>query len=167
MNVKIGPTGTKTPTERPLGAPNTSSRRPQNVLRAILSSKKQANDAQGSSKSNLEALFGRCRAPKEPPRDPQELPKGAQESPQTVSKPSLDLNRCFFINAKIPKGKSRFFRVGGSACELTIDAKRHRKKIKYDIEERKTKINEKKQPEASKRGPRKFPDESGSPLWSM
>ena len=58
-------------------------------------------------------------------------------------------------------------RVGGSACELTIDAKRHRKKIKYDIEERKTKINEKKQPEASKRGPREFPDESGSPLWSM
>ena len=45
-------------------------------------------------------------------------------------------------------------RVGGFAWELKIDAKRHRKKIKYDIEERKTKINEKKQPEASKRGPR-------------
>ena len=41
MNVKIGPTGTKTPTERPLGAPNTSPRRPQNVLSAIFSGKKQ------------------------------------------------------------------------------------------------------------------------------
>ena len=58
-------------------------------------------------------------------------------------------------------------RVGGSACELKIDAKRHRKKIKDDIEERRTKINEKKQLEASKRGPIKFQEESGSPLWSM
>ena len=167
MNVKIGPTGTKTPTERPLGAPNTSPKRPQNVLRAIFSSKKQANDAQGSSKSNLEAFFGICRGPKELPRDPQELPKGAQESSQTVSKPSLDLNRCFFINVKISSRKLRFLRVGRSACELKIDAKRPRQKIKDDIEERRTKINEKNQPEASKRGPRKFPDESGSPLWSM
>ena len=167
MNVKIGPTGTKTPTERPLGAPNTSSRRPQNVLRAILSSKKQANDAQGSSKSNLEALFGRCRAPKEPPRDPQELPKGAQESPQTLSKPTLDLNRCFSINVKISYGKSRFLRVGGSAWELKIDPRRFRKKIQHDIEDRSTKRNEKKQQAASKRGPREFQEESGSPMWSM
>ncbi len=160
MNVKIGPTGTKTPTERPLGAPNTSPKRPQNVLRAIFSSKKQANDAQGSSKSNVEALFGRCRAPEEPPKDSQELPKVAQESPQTLSKPSLDLNRSFFFftNVNISEGKSRFLRVGGSAWELKIDPKRPRKKIKDDIEERKTKINEQKQPEASKRGPRKFPD---------
>ena len=144
MNVKIGPTGTKTPTERPRGAPNTSPIRPQNVLSAIFSGKKQANDAQGSSKSNLEALFGRCRAPKEPPRDPQELPKGAQESPQTLSKPSLDLNRCFFINVKISSGKSRFLRVGGSAWELKIDPKRLRQKITYDIDDRRTKRNEKK-----------------------
>ena len=58
-------------------------------------------------------------------------------------------------------------RVGGSAWELKIDPKRLRKQIKDDIEERRTKINEKKQPEASKRGPIKFQDESGSPLWSM
>ena len=157
MNVKIGPTGTKTPTERPLGAPNTSPRRPQNVLRAILSSKKQANDAQGSSKSNLEALFGRCRAPIEPPRDPQELPKGAQESPQTLSKPALDLNICFFTNAKISYGKSRFLRVGGSAWELKIDPKRPRKKIKDDIEERKTNINEQEAARSEQTRPKKVP----------
>ena len=45
-------------------------------------------------------------------------------------------------------------RVGGSAWELKIDPKRHRKKIKDDIEERITNMNEKKQPEASKIGPR-------------
>ena len=43
-------------------------------------------------------------------------------------------------------------RVGGSAWELKIDPKRSRKKIKDDIEERRTNMNEKKQPEASKRG---------------
>ena len=58
-------------------------------------------------------------------------------------------------------------RVGGFAWELKIDAQRLRKQIKDDIEERKTNINEKKQPEASKRGPIKFQEESGSPLWSM
>ena len=45
-------------------------------------------------------------------------------------------------------------RVGGFAWELKIDPKRPRKKIKDDIEERRTNMNEKKQPEASKRGPR-------------
>ena len=69
--------------------------------KAIVGSKKRANEAQESSKRNLEALCGRCKAPKEPPRDPQELPKGAEESPQTLSKPTLDLNRSFFRNVKI------------------------------------------------------------------
>ena len=35
-------------------------------------------------------------------------------------------------------------RVGGSAWELKIDPKRVRKKIKYDIEKRRTKRGEKK-----------------------
>ena len=60
-----------------------------------------------------------------------------------------------------------FFGVGGSAWELKIDPKRPRKKIKDDIEERRTKRNEKKQQEASKRGPKEFQDKSGSPLWSI
>ena len=45
-------------------------------------------------------------------------------------------------------------RIGGSASELKIVPKRPRKKIKDDIEERRTNMNEKKQPEASKIGPR-------------
>ena len=53
-------------------------------------------------------------------------------------------------------------RVGGSAWEFKIDPKRARKKIKDDIEERRTKIHEKKQPEASKRGPKEFQEGSGS-----
>ena len=53
-------------------------------------------------------------------------------------------------------------RVGGSAWELKIDLKRPRKKIKKDIEERRTNMNKKKQPEASKIGPREFRWESGS-----
>ena len=55
---------------------------------AIVGSKKRANEAQESSKANLEALFGRSRGPKELPRYPQELLKGARESPKTLSKPS-------------------------------------------------------------------------------
>ena len=51
-------------------------------------------------------------------------------------------------------------RVGGSAWELKIDPKRLRQKITYDIDDRRTKRNEKKQQGASKRSPREFPDES-------
>ena len=68
----------------------TSQRRPQNLPKATFGSKKQANEAQESSKTNLEALFGRSRSPKELPRAPQELPKGARGNPKTVPKPSLD-----------------------------------------------------------------------------
>ena len=60
---------------------------------AIFGSKKRANEAQESSKTNSEAFFARFRGPKELPRDPQELPKGARESPETFSKPSLDRKR--------------------------------------------------------------------------
>ena len=47
-------------------------------------------------------------------------------------------------------------RVGGSAWELKINPKRPQKKIKDDIEERKTQRNKKQQPKASKRGPKEF-----------
>ena len=60
-----------------------------------------------------------------------------------------------------------FLRMGGSAWELKIDGKRLRKKIKNDIDDRRTKRNEKKLQGASKRGPREFQEESGSPLWSI
>ena len=59
---------------------------------AIVGSKKRANEAQESSKTNLEALFRRTRSPKELPIYPQELPKGARESPKTFSKQDLDQN---------------------------------------------------------------------------
>ena len=88
------------------------------------------------------------RAPNTPPGAPKRSPREPPNGFKTTfgSKP-------FFINVNISERKSRFLRVGGSACELTIDAKMHRKKIKYDIEERRNKINEHEQEEASKRGP--------------
>ena len=58
-------------------------------------------------------------------------------------------------------------RVGEVVWELSIDPKTLRQKIEYDIEERRTKISEKKQQEASKRSPREFQEEPGSPRWSM
>ena len=53
-------------------------------------------------------------------------------------------------------------RVGGFAWELKINPKRPLKKIKDDIEERKTQRNKKQQPKASKRGPKEFQEGSGS-----
>ena len=53
-------------------------------------------------------------------------------------------------------------RVGGSVWELKIDPKRPRQKIKDDIAESRTKMNKKKQPEASKRGQREFQEGSRS-----
>ena len=88
--VKIVSTETKIPPERPPDAPKTKQSRPLKALTTIFGNKKRANEAQGSSRTNLEALVGRSRGPKELPRDPQEPPKGAQESPKTLSKPSLD-----------------------------------------------------------------------------
>ena len=142
--VKIALTETKTPPKSASGAPKTSQRRPQNARKTIFGSKKRANEAQGSSRTNLEALFGRSRGPKEPAIDPQELPKGAQGSPKTLSIPSLDLKRCCFKTVKTPEGKSRFLRVGGSIWEFKIDLKRLRKEIKNDIERRRQKLDEKK-----------------------
>ena len=100
----------------------------------------------------------RQETPKRPPRDP----KGSQKSPKTVSKPSLDLNRSSFTHVNISNGKSRFLRVGGSVWDFKIDPKRPRQKIKDDIAESRTKMNKKKQPEASKRRQREFQEGSRS-----
>ena len=64
----------------------TSQRRPQNLPKATFGSKKQANEAQESSKTNLEALFGRSRGPKELPRAPQEPPKSSQKEAERAPK---------------------------------------------------------------------------------
>ena len=85
--IKTSLAGTKTPPPKPSGAPNTSQIRPQNLPKATFGSKKQANEARESSKTNLEALSsGRTRSPKEPPRDPQETPKSSQKEPERVPK---------------------------------------------------------------------------------
>ena len=84
--VEIGLTDAKTTLKRPSGAPKTSQRQPQNAPKAIFGSKKRANEAQESSKTNLEALFGRSRGPKELPRDPQETPKSSQKEPERAPK---------------------------------------------------------------------------------
>ena len=96
--VEIGLSEAKTPPKRPSGAPKTSQRRPQNPPKAIFGSKRRANQAQESSKMNLEALFGRSRGPSELPRALQELPKGARESPKTIAKPSSRL----FFSTRLP-----------------------------------------------------------------
>ena len=86
LMVEIGLTDAKTTFKRPSGAPKTSQRQLQNAPKAIFGSKKRANEAQESSKTNLEALFGRSRGPKELPRDPQESPKKAPRAPQDAPK---------------------------------------------------------------------------------
>ena len=93
LMVANGLTDASTTLKRPSGAPNTSQRQPHNAPKAIIGSKKRANQAQESSKSNLDALFGRSRGLKELPRDPQELPKVARGSFKTLSKPSLGRKR--------------------------------------------------------------------------
>ena len=108
LMVEIGLTDAKTALNRPSGAPKTSQIKPYNAPKAIFGSKKRADEAQESSKTNLEALFGRSRGPKELPRAPQELPKGARESPQTIAKPFLDRKRSFLQNVNIVIGKSKF-----------------------------------------------------------
>ena len=97
---------------------------------AIVGSKKRANEAQESSKTNLDALFGRSIVPEELPRDPQELPKVARESPKTLSKPSLGRKRWFFKNVRISQVKSTFSKVGDSVRELKVGPKTFREEIK-------------------------------------
>ena len=86
LMVEIGLTDAKTTLKRPSGAPKTSQRQPQNAPKAIFGSKKRANEAQESSKTNLEALFGRSRGPKELPRAPQEPPKSSQKEAERAPK---------------------------------------------------------------------------------
>ena len=86
MVVKIEQTENKIPPERLPQATKTSPIRPQKPLTTIFGSKKQANEAQESSKTNLEALFGRSRGPTELPRDPQETPKSSQKEPERAPK---------------------------------------------------------------------------------
>ena len=104
LMVEIGLADAKTALKRPSGAPKTSQRQPQNAPKAIFGSKKRANEAQESSKTNLEALFGRSRGPKELPRDPQESPKSSQKeaerAPKRFQKPSLDRKWRFLKNQR-------------------------------------------------------------------
>ena len=85
LMVEMGLTEAKTPPKRPSWAPKTSQIRPQNRPKATFGSKKQANEAQESSKTNLEA-FGRSRGPKELPKDSQETPKSFQKEPERAPK---------------------------------------------------------------------------------
>ena len=89
LMVEIGLADANTTLKMPSGAPKTSQIRPQNAPNTIFGSKKRANEAQESSKRNLEALCGRSRGPKEPPMNRQGPPKEAHESPKTCSKPSF------------------------------------------------------------------------------
>ena len=53
--IKTSLAGTKTPPKKPSGAQQTSQIRPQNLPKATFGSKKQANEAQESSKSDKNA----------------------------------------------------------------------------------------------------------------
>ena len=101
LMVEIGVTDAKATLKRPSGAPRTSQRQPQNAPKAIFGSKKRANEAQESSKTNLEALFGRSRGPKELPRAPQEPPKSSQKEAERASKRSQ--NHHWIENADFSK----------------------------------------------------------------
>ena len=93
--VEIGLTEAKTTLKRPSGAPKTSQRQPQNAPKAIFGSKKRANEAQESSKTNLEALFGRSRGPKELAKRSPKEPVRAQSECKTISRSkTLILQKC-------------------------------------------------------------------------
>ena len=72
--------------KRPSGAPTTSQKQPHDAPKAIFGSKKRANQAQESSKTNLDALFGRSRGPQEFPRAPPKAPQSSPREPQHVFK---------------------------------------------------------------------------------
>ena len=76
--VEIGLTDAKTTRKSQSGAPKTSKIWPQNPPKAIFGSKRRANEAQESSKTNLEVSLVDLEAP-----------KGSQESPKTIAKPFL------------------------------------------------------------------------------
>ena len=158
--VEIGLTDANTTLRKPSGAPKTSQRQPQNAPKAIFGSKKRANEAQESSKTNLEALFGRSRGPKELPRAPQEPPKSSQKEPERAPKrfqnhlwvESVDFSRVELL----PRRNQGCLRVGGSAWELKIDPKRLRKKEKNDIEKITKKRDENKRINSEKNSSKKL-----------
>ena len=84
----------------------------------------------------------------EAPKSSQDTPKGSQKEPKRAPKRFQNhlwiKNVDFSKNVRIPFVKSTFSRVGGSVWELKIDPKRPRKKINNDIENRRTKIGDKK-----------------------
>ena len=167
LMVEIGVTDAKTTLKRPSGAPKTSQRWPQNPPKAIFGSKRRANQAQESSKMNLEALFGRSRGPSELPRAAQELPKGARESPRTTAKPFLDRKSWFFNNAIIHIGKSTFSRVGGRFGSSKSTPRGSERKDKMTSTAPEPTQGHLRQQEASKPGRREFQDKSGRPFGSI
>ena len=116
---------------RPQEAPRedkTSQRRPQNPPKATFGSKKQANEAQESSKTNLEG------APKSPPRAPQRSPR----EPQNVFKTIFGSNTLISQTCEDSQNKnivfeSRRVSLGAQNRPQEVpeeDKKRHRKKKK-------------------------------------
>ena len=75
MELEIDPKGLREEIENDIDAPQ-----------AIVGSKKRANEAQKSSKANLEALFNRSRGPRELPRYPPKAPNMSPREPQNVFK---------------------------------------------------------------------------------
>ena len=156
--VEIGLTDAKTTLKRPSGAPKTSQRQPQNAPKAIFGSKKRANEAQESSKTNLEALFGRSRSPKELPRAPREPPKSSQKEAERA--PKRFQNHHWIENDDFSKSSSRIHKINifeGRKVSLGAqnrpqeaprrDKKRHRKKKK---EQRRKKEHQERQKELQK-----------------
>ena len=84
--VEMGLTGAKTTLTRPSGTPKTSQMQPHDAPQAIFGSKERANEAQESSKTNLEAFFRRSRGPPKLPRARQEPPKSSQKEPEKAPK---------------------------------------------------------------------------------
>ena len=95
-----------------------------------LCSKMRANEAQESSKMNLETFFTRSRGPREPPRHAPGIPKGPRGSPKTLQKPSSDRKLCFVEKFDFPFVKPSFLKVGGSVWEVKIHPERVRRKKK-------------------------------------
>ena len=68
----------------------------------------------------------------------QRAPKVTSREPQNAFKTIIGCKTLLFGNVSISLGKSRLLRVGGSAWELKIVAKRFQKKMKSDFEKGRT-----------------------------
>ena len=152
--IKIASTEAKIPPERLPGAPETTQKGPQKALATIFGSKKRADKAQGSSKTKLEAPFGRSRNPREPPRDPKNSNK-SQREPQTASQTIFGSKMMIFQKPSSRPHKTNIFE--GRKVSLGAqnrpqeaprrDKKRHRKKKK---ERRRKKEHQERQKELQK-----------------